>query len=62
MRPFSRFPIRFPGGLIYQFGQWYAVGRDCNGDERAGVGATREEARASLGKLLNAVQRYAEGK
>ena len=53
-------PIRFPGGFIRQFRQWYALGRDVYGAERAGVGNSRKEARQSLEKCLEAVRRYEE--
>lgn len=53
---FKRIPIRLPGGLIRQFGQWYAVGKDVRGVKRVGVGPTRKEARASLAKVLRAVE------
>lgn len=53
-----RVPIRLPGGLIYQFGQWYAVGPDDQGVDRVGVGDTRAEARTSLARCVNTIRRY----
>jgi hypothetical protein len=60
IRFYHRWPIRLPGGLVYQFRQWYALGRDEEGVERVGVGATRLAARADLARGLTAIRRYNE--
>lgn len=68
--PFPRFPIPYfsrnvyvgnrdvRSRMRYQFGQWYALGDDVEGNERVGVGKTRALACESLKMVLGTVDRY----
>jgi hypothetical protein len=53
-----RIPIRLPGGLSYQFGQWYAQGKNCRGSMCVGTGRTRTKAQKKLAELLQDAEGY----